>query len=407
MTNKFLSVLRYTAIVALVTCLFVVSGCDDGDKGPSIFNGTLLDFIAEKDASGNYKAKADFAQSATVDKSVALDSLVKYVAIYPDLTAMLSGSTEITFFAPSNEAFVSLTALPGLSNIKAVNPDIIKGVLAYHFVTGKKMQADLTAGSKFDTKYTEPGTTSAQQIEINSDGSLKTGSSTTNILITTPDKLATNGVMHITKSVLIPPSIGTTLSSILGTMAATVLLGKDFTNLAKVIKAADAAFTENIPNLELKVSSWLAMARTTAEKPTANTKGFTFFAAPNAVGTTAVFSDALAASLIASADKGRSFLLNHLVTSNQYTVANPPANNPDGIVKFTSTVSAATYIIPKTGTARKITVNVGTPSATNPLGVAITNVQTTPASTDFRPIVKGDLSHSNGTLHVFAGALSN
>jgi hypothetical protein len=124
-----------------------------------------------------------------------------------------------------------------------VNPDIIKGVLAYHFVQGKKLSTDLTAGSQVTTIYKAPGASANDFITVNTDGTLLTGSTTKNIEITTKDQLTTNGVVHITKTVLIPNATGSQLASILGSLAASVLLGKDFTLMAYFIGMSETGVT--------------------------------------------------------------------------------------------------------------------------------------------------------------------
>jgi uncharacterized surface protein with fasciclin (FAS1) repeats len=230
MTKRLFAILRYTTVVALVASIFVLAGCDD-DDGPTIFDGTMYDYLIS----------SEFKQTNTGSPDNSYDSIVMYIEKYPDLKALLQGSAEYTFFAPSNKAFVSLTALPGLKDPDQINPDIIKGVLMYHFVTGKKMQADLAAGATINTIYTDPSAPAAPQvIKVNTDGTLLTGSSTTNIVISEFDKQAKNGVIHTTATVLIPPATGGQLSAILGSLGATVLLGKDFTYMAYMIGYADA-----------------------------------------------------------------------------------------------------------------------------------------------------------------------
>lgn len=392
MTQKrFYSWMKYAIASVAVCYFFVLSGCSDDEEAKPTM--TISEIIASD----------DFKQSATVSADVALDSLNKFINLYPELQAVITGTTEYTLFAPSNTAFINLMALPGLSNVALINPDIIKGVLAYHLVAGTTLQADLTPGKELTTLYTDPATTTVQTIIVNADGSLKTGSTNQSIQITTPDKKATNGVVQVTATVLIPPSVGASLTPILGTMAATVLLGKDFTNLAKVITAADAGFTEDASTLKFKISTWLAMPITSTAKPTANQFGLTFLAPPNKAGTTDVLSESVANTLMSLPDKGRSVILNHLMIDKQYSVDDAPANNPLGITKFTNGMT----LTPQTGATKNITVSVSTPSLTNPYGVALSN--TPGEATSFRPIVVKDLaanaSIGNGMLQVFAGVL--
>jgi uncharacterized surface protein with fasciclin (FAS1) repeats len=383
--NRFFTFIKRALLVTALITTVGITACDNGDddEGPTIFAGTSLAMIQD----------AQFQESATVSADVALDSLLKYLTIYPELTAMLSGSSEITFFAPSNTAFKNLIATPGFpANIKQISPDLIKGVLAYHFVDGKKMQADLTSGAVLTSKFTDPlSPAAAQSITVNSNGTLKAAPNATNIDIdiVKADNQSTNGVVHIVESVMIPPSTGAVLVPILGKVAGSVLLGKDFTNLAKIILTADAVFTEVAAEGKFKISTWLAMPITASGAVTANVQGITFFAPPNNVLGTPVLTEEIANAMIASPDKGRAFVLNHLVISNQYVLED--------------FATGLTPLVPLSGESKTIIVSKGSASTQNPYGVAISN---NPAVvTSFRPIVLPDIAHSNGVLQVFAGAL--
>ena len=383
--TRFLSFTKYTLLVAVVFfTAFFISSCDNDDDGPKVFNGTTVQLISD----------ARFKQSATVTSDIALDSLVKYLTTYPELTTALSG-TEVTLFAPSNDAFISLLATPGFpADIRQISPDLIKGVLSYHIVASKKLKTDLTSGTVLTSLFTDPlSPAAAQTITINADGTLKTGSTDQAIQIKKADNLATNGVVHVTNKVLIPPSTGAVLTPILGTMAGTVLLGKDFTLLARLIARADAGYTENAGAGQLKVSSHLA-------RPVAGTfAGATFFATPNAVFEAAAGGAANANAFIDNFTPGgtgtaRAVLLNHYVMGKYVVTAS------SGSTTFTNAMT----IEPLTGPTKTITVLTGqTVSAQNPYGVVLSNTPGTPSS--FRPIVSKDLAHSNGIVQVYGGIL--
>jgi len=389
MTQKLFSVFRYTAIVALVASLFIMSGCDE-DEGPQVFNGTLLDYLKSN----------EFKQSTTGSADNALDSLVKYVSLYPDLAGLLSGSAEFTVFAPSNTAFKNLLLTPGFPpKISDISPTIVGGVLSYHFVEGKKLKADLTAGTKLNTKFTDPAAPGAAQIiEINANGTLKTGSTNQDLDIVVADKLANNGVVHIVESVLIAPSTGSSLTPILGTMAGTILLGKDFTFLAQIIAKADAGFTENPSAGALKIASHLA-------RPTSGTfTGATFFAPPNAVITAAAGSAGVTTYINnLTADAARSLLLRHYVIGKYVVTAAAGSTAfstllPAGSTTGTGSISANVNL-----GGKSVTVSISTASTQNPFGVA---VSTTPTiANSFAPIVSKDLPHTNGVVQVIGGIL--
>ncbi len=385
MNQRFSAILRYTMALAVAASLTVMNGCNE-DDGPAVFSGTVLDFI-----------KSDqFKQTTTGSADNALDSLVKYVSLYPDLTAVLSGSADVTLFAPSNTAFKNLLATPGFpSNISLISPDLIKGVLSYHVVSAKKVKADLTSGTKVNTLFTDPSSpTAPQAITVNADGTLLTGSTNNAIDIVVADQFATNGVVHVVESVMIPPTVGASLTPILGTMAGTVLLGKDFTLLARLVARADAGYVEDASTGKLKVVSHLA-------RPTSGTfTGATFFAPPNAVIEAAASSAGISATAFidnftTGADgTARKILLNHYVIGRYVVTAASGA----------TTLTSGATLTPLAGATKNITVLTGqTVSAQNPYGVVLSNTPGT--TTSFRPIVSKDIAHLNGYIQVFGGIL--
>jgi uncharacterized surface protein with fasciclin (FAS1) repeats len=383
MTKRFFALLRYTAVIAMIASLFVFSGCND-DNGPAVFSGTVAAYIADD----------QFKEKNTGSADTALDSLVKYVSLYPDLMTVLSASTDVTLFAPSNTAFKNLLATPGFpTQISLISPDLIKGVLSYHIVSGKKLKADLTSGATLTTMFTDATSPSAaQMITVNSDGTLLTGSTNANIDIVVADKQASNGVVQIVESVMIPPSVGASLTPILGTMAGTVLLGKDFTLFARLIARADAGFTENPTTGVLKIVTHLA------RPVSGDFAGATFFATPNAVIEAAataqgVSSTAFVDSFSAGADGvARKILLNQYVKGRYVVTAASGA----------TTLSNGATLTPLSGTTKNITVLTGqTVSAQVPYGVVLSNTPGT--SSSFRPIVVKDLPHTNGYIQVFGG----
>jgi uncharacterized surface protein with fasciclin (FAS1) repeats len=149
----------------------------------------------------------------------------------------------MTLFAPNNDAFASLMATPGFPPaISMINPDLIKSVLLYHAASQAFTKNDLKAGTTITTLEGE-------KITINDDGTLKTGATNPNIEIDKADIKATNGIIQITKSVLIPPSVGATLTPLLGTVAGTLMLGADFSTLANAIKKADSSVPTGLSSL--------------------------------------------------------------------------------------------------------------------------------------------------------------
>ncbi len=379
MTKRFFAILRYSSVVALMASLFVLSGCGSDDDGPTAFSGTTLEFLKQdkfKQASNGGDADNSF------------DSLVMYLDKFPELETYLTGTAEFTLFAPSNKAFVNLTALPGLTDPDQVNPDIIKGVLAYHFVQGKKMKTDLSSGASITTLFQNPISGQFEAITVNSDGTLKTGSQNPSIQITTYDQETGNGIVHTVATVLIPVSTGGTLASILGTLGATVLLGKDFTYMAYLITIADLTAEDDD-----------TFTGIIADK----TAKLTLLAIPNPVFEMAFEStDPVTIKTAIATNFGpiaRAILENH-VLDEQYSVA----LTGEGITKF---ADAGAFIVAHSGNPAYITTGLTAEQCSCTTGILLSQPQTGSETLSNAPILIPDISSevgiSNGILQVVGG----
>ncbi len=119
------------------------------------------------------------------------------------LVQALSGSGPFTIFAPTNEAFQKLAAAaPATYAAVLANPALLTKVLTYHAVAGaiKSTQA-ITVAQKNGTVTSLEG----EPISLSLVGGKLTldGAST----VVTADILATNGVIHVIDTVLVPPSL--------------------------------------------------------------------------------------------------------------------------------------------------------------------------------------------------------
>ena len=169
-----------------------------------------------------------------VENTEGLDSLAKYLNKYPSLTAVLESEGSFTLFAPTNTAFISLLNIDGFPpTIEEVNPDIIANVLAYHVSATRYSAGDLTSGVEIETQ-----SEGNELITVNEDGTLLTGSTTTDIEIITANIAATNGIVHTVGSVLIPVSMEG-IAEILPTTAGVIRLGAPFSILAEGLAKAD------------------------------------------------------------------------------------------------------------------------------------------------------------------------
>lgn len=312
-----------------------------------------------------------------LENTAGLDSAFKYFNAYPDLVNMLQDST-ITLFAPDNDAFVSLLATPGFPpSISLINPEIIHDVLAYHIVPNQVLaKSDLDAGDLLQT-----ANQLMENIEVNpgvgnptgAAGTLFTGSTNAEILIKGNTRKGTNGNVNVTESVLIPPSVGATLTPILGTNAGTVLLGADFSILAQGVLKADAYADAN--SLTTLVSVLAGPAVHTVFGPTNETFDAAGIGVDDLTG-----------------EQWYGTILNHVVLSD---VA--PADLTDGSTWPTATGQDTLYTV------------VGTP--VNGAGIFFdSNGDYDPAAPDPTKL-DGEVAlpdaaiNSNGRVHVIAGIL--
>ena len=109
------------------------------------------------------------------------------------LTETLQGTGPFTVFAPSNDAFAKVSAKTMEELGK--DPDKLKAVLTYHVVLGKLMTADVRNGNS--------KTVNGANISLSKAGEFVT---VEDALVQTANVLATNGVVHVVDSVLIPPA---------------------------------------------------------------------------------------------------------------------------------------------------------------------------------------------------------
>ncbi len=98
-----------------------------------------------------------------------------------------------TVFAPSNQAFARVPAQA--MDALAKDPAKLKAVLSYHVLPGKLMAAD--------AKNSSSKTVNGASVALSRAGDFMT---VEDAMVQTPDVAASNGVVHIVDSVLMPPA---------------------------------------------------------------------------------------------------------------------------------------------------------------------------------------------------------
>ena len=112
------------------------------------------------------------------------------------LVETLQGEGPFTVFAPTDEAFSKLPAGTVESLLLPENKDRLVAILTYHVVPGEVLAADVVKLSSASTVEGQPVSISADDegVRVNDANVIKT------------DVMASNGVIHVIDTVLIPAS---------------------------------------------------------------------------------------------------------------------------------------------------------------------------------------------------------
>jgi uncharacterized surface protein with fasciclin (FAS1) repeats len=147
-------------------------------------------------AAGSASAYA--ADKDIVDTAVAAGQFNTLAAALTaaGLVDTLKGPGPFTVFAPTDEAFAALPAGTVENLLKPENKDQLIAILTYHVVAGKVMAADVV-------ELTEAETVNGAMVAVKVDGD---NVMINNAEVTAVDIEASNGVIHVIDTVLLPPS---------------------------------------------------------------------------------------------------------------------------------------------------------------------------------------------------------
>ncbi|WP_103335331.1 fasciclin domain-containing protein [Pseudotabrizicola formosa] len=149
---------------------------------------TALAFSAPAFADGHSKDIVDTAVEAGTFNTLAA------ALTAAGLVETLKGEGPFTVFAPTDEAFAALPAGTVDTLLLPENKDQLTAILTYHVVPGAVMSTDLTEGMT-------AATVNGADVTITLDGGAKVNGAN----ITTADIAASNGVIHVIDTVIMPP----------------------------------------------------------------------------------------------------------------------------------------------------------------------------------------------------------
>lgn len=179
------------------------------------------------------------AQSLTdvISQTPDLSTLGSLVAQYPMISSALANATNITVLAPTNAAFSSFLAQPGVNASITADPGLVMAVLSYHVLQGIVRSSAITTTPVFartllsNTSYTN--VTGGQVVKAQSmdGGVVFTSGLLRTSHVSTADVTFNGGVVHVIDSVLTIPmspsatAVGANLTALAGALTSSNLVG--------------------------------------------------------------------------------------------------------------------------------------------------------------------------------------
>lgn len=184
-------------MAALVVAAVATAGCSsDGDTADDSASDAVTTTVADSATSAPDAVEGD----TIVDIAASDPQFSTLVAAVQaaGLAETLSGEGPFTVFAPTDDAFAAaLTSLGVTAEELLADPDLAD-ILTYHVVPGSVMAADVLTMDGADVE-----TVNGATVKVSVDGETVMINDAT---VTTTDIEASNGVIHVIDSVLLPPS---------------------------------------------------------------------------------------------------------------------------------------------------------------------------------------------------------
>jgi uncharacterized surface protein with fasciclin (FAS1) repeats len=159
-------------VVVLAAGLFATTTATRAHAGDAVTKSDIVDTAV---AAGNFKTLAAALKAG-------------------GLVDTLKGEGPFTVFAPTDDAFAKLPAGTVDELLKPENKEKLKSILTYHVVAGKTMAKDVAGMSAAKT-------VNGKDLKFKTvDGKVKVNGAT----VTTADVAASNGVIHVIDTVLLP-----------------------------------------------------------------------------------------------------------------------------------------------------------------------------------------------------------
>ncbi|MFN3219277.1 MAG: fasciclin domain-containing protein [Acidimicrobiales bacterium] len=180
------------ALALLFAFTLIAAACGDDEEEQPVASGEAEEEGADE---GEAAATADI-----VDTAVASGEFPTLVAALQaaDLVDTLKGEGPFTVFAPTEEAFADALEALGVTAEELLADPNLASILTYHVVPGNVPAADVVG---LDGQEVE--TVNGATVTIGVDGETVTVNDAT---VVQTDILASNGVIHVIDTVLLPPA---------------------------------------------------------------------------------------------------------------------------------------------------------------------------------------------------------
>ena len=186
---------RWAGAVALAAVAGIALGaCSSSSKETSPSSPTTIPSTAAPAADEMATETIVGTAAANPDVST-LVSAVKAAG----LAETLSGAGPFTVFAPTNEAFAKLPPSTLASLLKPENKQQLADILTYHVVPAQVMASDVKAGKVKTANGSE------FTVATNGGDVVITDGQGNKAKVVTTDIAASNGVIHVIDTVLLPP----------------------------------------------------------------------------------------------------------------------------------------------------------------------------------------------------------
>jgi len=168
-------------IILIFLGSFILTACNDEDTPTPM--PTERNVVETAQAANDFNTLIQAAQQA-------------------GLADFLSNESQITVFAPTDQAFSNLLASLGVSGLADIDNATLASILTYHVVGGAVYSNNLSSGVVSTLNDGGPGS-KALSLFVN----VGTDVSVNNSKVTAADIKASNGVIHVIDEVLLPPSV--------------------------------------------------------------------------------------------------------------------------------------------------------------------------------------------------------